>query len=146
MDEQKFNFERFIKAQKDEYAIALSEIKQGRKSSHWMWYIFPQLDGLGRSTQARYYSIFGLDEAVAYQHHPILGARLKEISTALLELETDDSVKVLGKIDALKLKSSMTLFNYAAPHEDIYQKVLDKFYAGEKDTATLNLLCHFSEK
>lgn len=146
MDEQKFNFERFIKAQKDDYAIALSEIKQGRKSSHWMWYIFPQLDGLGRSTQARYYSIFGLDEAVAYQHHTILDARLKEISTALLELETDDSVKVLGKIDALKLKSSMTLFNYAAPHEDIYQKVLDKFYAGEKDTATLNLLCHFSGK
>jgi uncharacterized protein (DUF1810 family) len=146
MDEQKFNLERFIKAQKDDYAIALSEIKQGRKSSHWIWYVFPQLDGLGRSTQARYYSMSGLDEAVAYYHHPILGARLKEISTALLELETDDSVKVLGKIDALKLKSSMTLFNYAAPHEDIYQKVLDKFYAGEKDTATLKLLCHFSEK
>ena len=140
MRDKKVDLERFIQAQKDAYAIALSEMKQGRKSSHWMWYIFPQLKGLGRSAQAQYYSLSGLDETVAYQQHPILGARLREISTALLELETDDSVKVLGGIDALKLKSSMTLFNYAAPHEDIYHKVLDKFYAGEQDLATISLL------
>lgn len=131
--------ERFIKAQEMDYAIALSEIKSGRKESHWMWYIFPQIKGLGFSYTAQYYAIQSKKEAEAYLAHPVLGARLLEISEALLEIKSNDAGRVLGYPDDMKLKSSMTLF-YLVSGNDIFQKVLDKFFGGKIDEKTKNLL------
>lgn len=132
--------DRFIDAQKNSYAAALAEVRRGRKSSHWMWYIFPQIAGLGHSSTAQYYSIRDLKEAKEYYAHPVLGARLREISAALLALHGNDPVAVFGGIDSMKLKSSMTLFDAAAPEDSLFRQVLDKYYGGEKDRLTLNLL------
>jgi uncharacterized protein (DUF1810 family) len=132
--------DRFIDAQKNSYAVALAEIKRGRKSSHWMWYIFPQISGLGQSSTAIYYSIRDLNEAKEYYAHPVLGARLREISTVLLNLPGNDPVAVFGGIDSMKLKSSMTLFAVAAPEDKLFQQVLDKYYNGDLDRLTLSLL------
>jgi uncharacterized protein (DUF1810 family) len=132
--------DRFIDAQKNSYAVALAEIKRGRKSSHWMWYIFPQISGLGRSSTAIYYSIRDLNEAKEYYAHPVLGARLREISTVLLNLQGNDPVAVFGGIDSMKLKSSMTLFAVAAPEDKLFQQVLDKYYNGDLDHLTLSIL------
>ena len=131
--------ERFIKAQEMDYAIALSEIKNGRKESHWMWYIFPQIKGLGFSYTAQYYAIQNQKEAEDYLAHPILGERLLEISEALLKIESNDAGRVFGYPDDMKLKSSMTLF-YLVSGNDIFQKVLDKFFDGKIDEKTKNLL------
>ncbi len=131
---------RFHEAQKYDYAAALEEIRSGRKRSHWMWYIFPQIAGLGRSSMAEYYSIRSLQEAVEYLKDPILGKRLMEISEALLELDTNDASAVFGWPDDLKLRSSMTLFAEADPDQQVFQKVLDKFFNGEKDRLTLEKL------
>ncbi|MBR4164315.1 MAG: DUF1810 domain-containing protein [Solobacterium sp.] len=131
---------RFHKAQETDYKIALREIQNGRKRSHWMWYIFPQLKGLGHSGMAEYYGISGIEEAKAYLKDPVLGARLLEISKALLKIECDDPRIVMGYPDNLKLKSCMTLFAEADPETDIFQSVLNKFFNGEKDTLTLSLL------
>ena len=135
-----YNLERFIEAQKNDYAIALSEIKNGRKESHWMWYIFPQAMGLGYTSTSIHYSIKDLDEAKAYLEHPVLGNRLIEISNVLLQLETDDAHKVFGNPDTAKLKSSMTLFSLVPGADNVFQKVLDKFFNGKKDEKTLQLL------
>jgi uncharacterized protein (DUF1810 family) len=132
--------DRFIDAQKNSYAVALAEIKRGRKSSHWMWYIFPQISGLGQSSTAIYYSIRDLNEAKEYYAHPVLGARLREISTVLLNLQGSDPVAVFGGIDSMKLKSSMTLFAVAAPEDKLFQQVLDKYYNGDLDRLTLSIL------
>jgi uncharacterized protein (DUF1810 family) len=132
--------DRFIDAQKNSYAVALAEIKRGRKSSHWMWYIFPQISGLGQSSTAIYYSIRDLNEAKEYYAHPVLGARLREISTVLLNLQGNDPVAVFGGIDSMKLKSSMTLFAVAAPEDKLFQQVLDKYYNGDLDRLTLSIL------
>lgn len=132
--------ERFVKAQAGSYAAALGEIRQGRKRSHWMWYIFPQLRGLGYSSIAQYYGLRGLDEAKAYMRHSVLGPRLVEISEALLELDTDDPLVVLGYPDDLKLRSCMTLFEQAAPEQPVFARVLDKFYSGRRDGTTLSML------
>ena len=132
--------ERFVKAQAGSYAAALGEIRQGRKRSHWMWYIFPQLRGLGYSSTAQYYGLRGLDEAKAYMRHSVLGPRLVEISEALLELDTDDPLVVLGYPDDLKLRSCMTLFEQAAPEQPVFARVLDKFYSGRRDGTTLSML------
>ena len=131
---------RFNEAQKYDDAAALEEIRSGRKRSHWMWYIFPQIAGLGRSSMAEYYSIRSLQEAVEYLKDPILGKRLMEISEALLELDTNDASAVFGWPDDLKLRSSMTLFTEADPDQQVFQKVLDKFFNGEKDRLTLEKL------
>lgn len=131
--------ERFIKAQETDYAIALSEIKNGRKRSHWMWYIFPQIKGLGFSATAQYYAIQNQKEAEEYLAHPVLGNRLSEISKALLEIKSNDAGRVLGFPDDMKLKSSMTLF-YLVSGDDTFKKVLDKFFAGEIDKKTKSLL------
>ena len=132
--------DRFLDAQRGDYAAALAEVRRGRKTSHWMWYIFPQIAGLGQSSTARYYSIRDLEEAREYYAHPVLGQRLREISGVLLELRGSDPVAVFGGIDSMKLKSSMTLFAVAAPDDPIFQQVLDKFYGGKPDRWTLQLL------
>ena len=131
---------RFYEAQKYDYKTALQEIKNGRKCSCWMWYIFPQLAGLGRSSVAQYYSIADFQEAVDYMKDERLGGRLIEISNVLLELKSNDAAAVFGCPDNMKLKSSMTLFALAAPEQEVFQKVLDKFFHGERDSRTIQLL------
>ena len=131
---------RFIKAHQTNYQCALSEIKNGKKVSHWMWYIFPQIKGLGRSSLSEYYGIKDLDEAKAYLADPILGKHLIEICDALLSLKTNNATEVMGHPDDLKLRSSMTLFDEASDHLDIFQSVLKKYYNGKKDILTLKIL------
>ena len=134
------SLERFYVAQEDSYGQALKEIKTGRKRSHWMWYIFPQIAGLGMSSMAQYYAIAGLEEAKEYMADQVLGGRLLEISGALLDLETDDAHEVFGYPDDMKLRSSMTLFEAAAPEQEVFRKVLDKYFGGKRDERTLQLL------
>ena len=133
------DLERFVKAQEESYEIALSEIKQGRKRSHWMWYIFPQIKGLGHSSTAQYYAIQSRAEAEAYLNHPILAKRLLEISGELLNIESNDASAVFGYPDDLKLKSSMTLFSLIS-RKTVFKRVLDKFFNGEIDERTVELL------
>ena len=140
MDKKTYNLTRFYKAQEMDYETALSEIKSGRKRSHWMWYIFPQLKGLGMSGMADYYGIDGLEEAKAYLNDEILRARLIEISSALLTLDTSDARAVMGSPDHLKLRSSMTLFSLADPDEEVFKKVLDKYYGGKPDPKTEQMI------
>jgi len=135
-----YNLERFVEAQKRDYSTALNEIKSGRKRSHWIWYVFPQLEQLGRSSTAKYYGIRDIQEAQEYLMHPILGSRLDEICKALLALETDNPYNVMGTIDGVKLRSSMTLFSEASEANPVFDSVLKKFFDGEKDEITLNLL------
>jgi uncharacterized protein (DUF1810 family) len=137
-----FDPERFVQAQDagGTYSRVLSELRAGRKASHWMWFVFPQIEGLGRSATARAYAIASLEEARAYLEDPVLGARLRECADALLALDGDDAAAVMGGIDAVKLRSSMTLFARADPGEDRFPAVLGKFYGGEEDEATLRLL------
>lgn len=130
----------FLDAQATSYEQALSEIKSGRKRSHWMWFIFPQLQGLGYSETARFYAINDLQEAALYLQHPVLGPRLIEISKALLSLEGKTANQVLGNPDDLKLKSSMTLFAAVPGADPVFKAVLDKYYRGEEDQRTLQLL------
>ncbi len=136
----KYNLDRFIRAQEYDYDQALSEIKAGHKRSHWIWYIFPQVKGLGRSGMSEEYGIDGLDEAKAYMENEVLRIRLIEISQALLQLDSNDPLAVMGFPDNLKLRSSMTLFAEAAPEETVFADVLDKFFDGEKDPETLKRL------
>ncbi|MDO9490939.1 DUF1810 domain-containing protein [Acetobacterium sp.] len=131
--------ERFVKAQEESYRQALIEIKNGRKHSHWMWYVFPQLKGLGRSEMARYYGIANRHEAKAYLAHPLLGSRLLEISGELLNLESRDATAVFGRPDDVKLKSSMTLF-YLVDGNPTFKAVLDKFFGGQLDEVTADQL------
>lgn len=133
------NLERFVEAQEESYEIAMNEIKKGRKRSHWMWYIFPQINGLGHSSTAQYYAIQGRAEAEAYLAHPVLSKRLLEISEELLKIESDDASVVFGYPDDLKLKSSMTLFSLISK-KTVFKRVLDKFFDGEIDERTVELL------
>ena len=135
-----YNLERFIDAQRTDYAIALNEIKHGRKQTHWMWYIFPQVLGLGYTSTSIFYAIKDLDEATAYLNHEDLGSRLIEICNVLLALETNDAHKVFGRPDDIKLRSSMTLFAEVKDADKVFQSVLDKFFNGKKDDRTLQLL------
>ena len=132
--------QRFTEAQKKDFDTALSEIRSGHKRSHWMWYIFPQIAGLGMSSTAQYYAIADLQEAKDYMADQVLGGRLLEISGALLDLETDDAHEVFGYPDDMKLRSSMTLFEAAAPEQEVFRKVLDKYFGGKRDERTLQLL------
>ena len=134
------SLDRFLDAQERMYEIALKEIRNGEKESHWMWYIFPQLRGLGRSQMAYTYGINGLEEAKAYLAHPVLSARLIEISEALLDHKDEDIENILGDIDAMKLCSSMTLFACISKNGSIFHKVLNCFYKGKKDDRTLELI------
>ena len=136
----KYDLERFIKAQGYDYDQALSEMKNGRKQSHWIWYIFPQLKGLGFSSMSDFYGIDGMGEAKAYMEHPVLRERLLEITHVLLTIKSSDPSRVMGYLDDLKLKSSMTLFAEVAPEQEVFLQVLDKFFDGKKDQKTLQLL------
>ena len=134
-----YNLDRFINAQERDYQVALQEIKNGYKRSHWMWYIFPQLVDIGYSTTAKFYGIKNKDEAIAYLKNEYLKNNLIEISKVLYELD-DNISNILGYPDDLKLKSCRTLFSYADPSIDIFNKIIDKFYNGEQESKTLELL------
>jgi uncharacterized protein (DUF1810 family) len=131
---------RFITAQEGIYQTALSEIKSGRKRSHWMWFIFPQIQGLGYSDMAKRYAIKDLPEAAAYLTHPVLGPRLIEISKALLTLPENNPNQIMGSPDDMKLRSSMTLFSLVAGADLVFEAVLKKLFNGQKDTATLQMI------
>jgi len=134
-----FHLQRFVDAQEDAaiYARALGELRAGRKRGHWIWFVFPQFAGLGSSPMSQAYAIRSLDEARAYLEHPVLGPRLRESTEALLAANSDTSAEaILGGIDAIKVRSSMTLFHRAAPEEPIFKYVLDRFYGGETDPET----------
>jgi uncharacterized protein (DUF1810 family) len=135
-----FDLARFVDAQDagGTYGAALAELRAGRKRSHWMWFVFPQVAGLGRSPTAQHFAVSGLDEARAYLAHPVLGPRLVEAARALLDQPSRDAVAVLGPMDAQKLRSSMTLFARAAPREPAFRRVLDEFFAGHADEATIS--------
>lgn len=137
---QMSDLDRFLYAQELTYDKALDEVRNGKKESHWMWFIFPQIIGLGVSDTAMLYSISGIGEAKLYLEHEILGPRLVEITKEVLSLETDDPVEVFGEVDALKLNSSMTLFDYVSDDENVFKEVIDKFYDGQKDEKTLQLI------
>lgn len=132
--------QRFIQAQENDYQTALAEVRAGYKCSHWMWYIFPQLKGLGFSSTAQYYGINGREEAMTYLMHPVLGARLREITSVLITLEGKSAVEIFGRTDAMKLRSCMTLFNAVANGDELFQNVLDKYYNGQADERTLAML------
>jgi uncharacterized protein (DUF1810 family) len=133
-----FNLQRFVEAQDGELAYdrALAELRQGRKRGHWIWFVFPQIEGLGSSETARYYAISSLAEASAYLQHPVLGPRLGEAAGALLQLSARDPAAILGELDAMKLRSSMTLFAHVDGAAREFQRVLDEFYGGIADAAT----------
>jgi uncharacterized protein (DUF1810 family) len=131
---------RFVTAQAENYADALQELRRGRKETHWMWYVFPQIAGLGTSAMAQRYAIQSRAEAAAYLEHKVLGPRLRECVAALLDLDTDDAHAVLGSPDDLKLKSSMTLFAAISPAGSPFHAVLKKYYGGQTDDKTLALL------
>lgn len=134
-----FHLQRFVDAQEDAaiYARALSELRAGRKRGHWIWFVFPQIAGLGSSPMSQAYAIRSLEEARAYLEHPVLGPRLRESTEALLAADPGASAEaILGGIDAIKVRSSMTLFARAAPEERLFTDVLDRFYAGEADPET----------
>ena len=134
------SLQRFLDAQKNQYYIALREMREGSKSSHWIWFIFPQILGLGQSPESKRYGISDLDEAKAYLSHPVLGARLREITAEVLK-HTDSSIRTImgGGIDVKKFKSSMTLFDAVSPN-DIFAKALETFYGGERDNKTLEMI------
>ncbi len=139
MTEDPYGLQRFVSAQDDggSYAAAVRELRDGRKRSHWMWFVFPQVAGLGRSPTAQRFAIGDLREARAYLAHPVLGRRLRECAHALAELPTTDAKEVFGPLDAMKLRSSMTLFARAAPDEPAFRDVLDQYFDGREDPTTL---------
>ncbi len=134
------NLNRFLEAQETKYNDALSEIKNGRKLTHWMWYIFPQIAGLGLTNFNVFYAIQNKEESTQYLNHPILGKRLIEITKVVIEINSKTALEIFGKPDERKLKSSMTLFSILNNPNPIFQQVLDKYYKGMKDENTLKLI------
>lgn len=139
-EETQYDLERFIQAQQRDFETALGEIKNGQKQSHWIWYIFPQVAGLGNSVMAKKYAIASKAEAVAYLQHEVLGQRLQQCAQALLQYSDKSINSIMGFPDDLKLKSSMTLFTAISPPHNLFAKVLDTFYGGEVDEATIKFL------
>ena len=135
-----FDLNRFTDAQAGIYDTALAELKNGQKRTHWMWYIFPQIDGLGRSPTAKLYAIKSMEEARQYLNHPVLGPRLLECVEAVFAIDGRTASEIFGYPDELKLKSSMTLFASVAPPGSVFVRVLDKYFLGEPDVMTLRLL------
>ena len=131
---------RFVDAQAGDYETALAEVGRGRKASHWMWYIFPQVDGLGFSSMSRRYAIRSAEEARAYLDHPVLGPRLVEIAEAALGVEGRSAREIFGSPDDMKLKSSATLFAGVTPPDSAFSRLLDKYFRGERDGETIRLL------
>jgi uncharacterized protein (DUF1810 family) len=140
MTEPSHDVERFVAAQETVYAGVLDELRRGRKTGHWIWFIFPQLAGLGRSDASRYYAIASLEEARAYVAHPVLGPRLIECARVLVAVRERTAVEVFGLLDAMKVRSSMTLFQRAVPAEPVFIQVLQRHYDGMVDDATDALL------
>ena len=136
-----YQLDRFVVAQDEgSYRAAVAELRAGRKTSHWMWFIFPQVAGLGRSAAAQHFAISSLDEAQAYLRHPVLGPRLRECVQLLAALDGKSAEQILGSVDALKLRSSLTLFMAAAPDEPLFRDVLAKYFGGAADQLTLDRL------
>lgn len=135
-----FDLERFVTAQEGLYHEVVKELRRGRKTGHWIWFVFPQVAGLGFSETSRRYSIASLDEAEAYLAHRVLGTRLRECTGLLLAVEGRTADQILGPLDAMKVRSSMTLFHRAAPQDPLFIAVLDRFYGGQLDAATERLL------
>jgi uncharacterized protein (DUF1810 family) len=135
-----FNLERFVDAQASVYDEVRRELRAGRKESHWIWFIFPQIAGLGQSAMSIRFAIASLDEAKAYLAHPLLGARLRECARLALDVQGRAARDIFGSIDEMKFRSSMTLFARAAPDEDVFRRCLDKYFAGAPDEATLKKL------
>ncbi|HVK10948.1 MAG TPA: DUF1810 domain-containing protein [Gemmataceae bacterium] len=140
MADDPFDLNRFVTAQADDYDQAIAEIRAGRKRSHWMWYVFPQLDGLGSSPTARFYAIKSRAEARAYLDHPVLGPRLRECAAAAAAVEGRTATEVFGSPDDLKLRSSATLFAAVSPPGSVFERVLARYYDGRPDERTLGLL------
>ncbi len=141
MSDDSYELNRFVIAQDLVYATVRDELGRGRKASHWMWFVFPQLQGLGRSAMARHFGIASRPEAVAYWQHPLLGARLKQCTELMLAVEGKSALQVLGSPDDLKFRSSMTLFEHAAPREPCFARALEVYFNGERDIRTIALLC-----
>lgn len=135
-----FDLDRFVKAQAPSYAIALDEVQNGKKRSHWMWFILPQLRGLGRSEMAQRFGISGIEEARAYMAHPVLGPRLVSVVEAILTHKDSSAEAILGTIDARKFQSCLTLFSMVAPQVPAFHDALHQFFSDERDASTLNLL------
>ena len=135
-----YNLKRFLDAQENNYAQALAEIRRGRKQGHWMWYIFPQISGLGYSETAKFYAVQDLNEAGAYLAHPTLGSRLIDISDAFLGIDGRSANAILGSPDDLKMKSSMTLFSLLPNTDPVFRAVLGKFFSGSQDEKTLVII------
>ncbi len=135
-----YDLSRFVQAQKYDYDQALAEIKSGQKQSHWMWYIFPQFEGLGFSSTSQHYAIKSLDEARAYLSHPVLGPRLVECCQALLQVQGRSASEIMGYPDDMKLRSCTTLFAQVSPPDSVFHQVLNRYFQGQPDTKTLRLL------
>ena len=144
MTDDPFNLSRFVSAQARDYEIAREELRNGRKRTHWIWYIFPQIDGLGYSANSKFYAIKSKAEAQKYLEHPLLGARLLECANILLKLEGRSASEILGSPDDLKLKSSMTLFAAVQSQEPAFARVLDKYFQGKRDITTIQLLDQYT--
>lgn len=140
MQDDPFNLARFIDAQRDNYDRALAEVRRGHKQTHWMWYIFPQLDGLGSSPTAKRYSIKSIEEAKTYLTHPVLGARLLECAEAVLSVEGRSALDIFGHPDDWKLKSCATLFASISNPDSVFHRIIDKYFDGQQDDKTLGLL------
>lgn len=138
--EDSYQLERFVSAQDPFYEAVVSELRRGQKVGHWMWFIFPQVSGLGRTATSRQYAISSLPEAQAYRRHPILGPRLTECARILGEIKGKSAREIFGSLDAMKLRSSMTLFMLAAPDEPLFTEVLKKYFDGSPDEKTISLL------
>ncbi len=134
------DLDRFVAAQADLYDHVLAELRRGRKTGHWMWFVFPQIAGLGRSPTSRHYAITSLDEAREYLAHPVLGPRLRECASIVAATQGRTADDIFGDIDATKLRSSMTLFHRADPDEPVFREVLDRFFGGRPDPRTDELL------
>jgi uncharacterized protein (DUF1810 family) len=131
-----YDLERFVLAQMNVYDSVLAELRRGQKTGHWIWFIFPQIAGLGSSDLSRHFAIASLDEAVAYLAHPVLGARLRECTGAVLATRGRTAREIFGPVDAMKLRSCATLFHRAAPNEPLFGELLDRYYGGIADEAT----------
>ena len=140
-----YDLTRFVRAQENDYAQALSEISGGRKRTHWMWYIFPQIDGLAFSSTSEHYSIKSLAEAKAYLNHPILGPRLLECAEAVVRVKGRSATEIFGSPDDMKLRSCATLFACVSPRDSVFDRLLRKYYRGGRDGKTLQLLGIASE-
>ena len=140
MNTSPYNLQRFLDAQQDVYQTVIQELRAGRKRTHWIWFIFPQVTGLGVSATARFYAIQDSDEAQAYLAHPVLGNRLVECTNIVLSVEGKSALDIFGGIDAMKFRSSMTLFAAIADSDPVFQQAIDKYFAGDADAKTLEIL------